>query len=257
MWGLIFSTYQNIINPAKLPYYILSNGQQKVHFQTMSHIASSHFYRNVRDDIRDAKKGWYILYYEWVRPGSHENTQKFQEALWIKIQIDTYWKLSQLYGIIAQDNQYFLSIENNRDYNVDLSIDEIMEIYNTKTTWLEPWNTSIASGDINSLVDQIVSDISPRELNFMRFVNQAFLNLIIKNEYIRNSIMRLSWNTDLFWVILDDRNIHLVSEIYKMPQENIFVIYWLMHFQWVFELLKAHDDSWEIIESWSYQVITR
>ncbi len=40
--------------------------------------------------------------------------------------------LASLYGVIAQDNQTLLHIENDKDYNVDLNLDEIMTLYHKK-----------------------------------------------------------------------------------------------------------------------------
>jgi hypothetical protein len=34
--------------------------------------------------------------------------------------------------VVAQDNEMFLDLVNNKDYNIDLSIDEIIEIYEKK-----------------------------------------------------------------------------------------------------------------------------
>lgn len=38
--------------------------------------------------------------------------------------------MSKLYGLINQDNNQFLNLVNDKDYNVDVSIDDIMVQYN-------------------------------------------------------------------------------------------------------------------------------
>ena len=54
LWS--FSLYYNELKPAKLPLYTISNGEKTIRFQTMSHVASSNFYSEVRRNIFKAKK---------------------------------------------------------------------------------------------------------------------------------------------------------------------------------------------------------
>lgn len=260
IWGWAFIAYHNILVPATLPYYKISNGEQTLHFQTMSHIASQSFYTYVRDDIFKAKKDGFVLYFEGVRPGSEENMNKFNSALGVELEPGTYDKLSELYGIVAQDNSYFLWLVNNKDYNIDLSIDEIIEIYEAKKELSATsdrnllWSGSVLSSEMQN-IDAYINDMSEREISFLRYINQAFMNMIIKNESIRTIIMKAVWNEDIFTVILDDRNAHLVKSINDNPKKDIFIIYGLMHFDGVYELLKQSDSRWEIQESWEYRVI--
>lgn len=221
----------------------------------MSHIASPDFYTQIRSDIFNAKKDGYVLYYEWVRPGSEENMDAFNEALWIKLDTDTYEKLSELYGIVAQDNAYFLWLINNRDYNVDLDMDTIMDIYRKKVSWSHDNSSgSLLSSNLQD-IDVYVDNFSENEKKILRYVNQAFMNMIIKNGFIRESILSLIGKQDIFGVILDDRNRHLAHTISENSNKDIFVIYWLMHFDGVLELLQFEDTKWEIVETWKYQVI--
>jgi len=249
-----FCVYQNILFPAKLPLYTLSNGKQTIEFQTMSHIASGKFYRNVKENITKAKKDWFVLYFEWVRPGNTENTQAFNEALGIKFEAWIYNNLSKLYGIEAQNNSDFLWLVNKQDYNIDLSIDEIMEQYNSINIPQRNRSSSPAF-DINQDILETLSTIRKRELSILRFINQAFLNFIMKNDSFRNSVISKLWNTNLFDVILDERNAHIVSEVYQKDDAKIFLIYGLMHFEWVLELLKQQDPNWKIVKSQDFQAI--
>jgi hypothetical protein len=55
-------------------------------------------------------------------------------------------------------------------------------------------------------------------------------------------------NKEFFEVILWERNKVLVDAIENSKYEQIFVTYWLIHFDWVYELLKEKDPNREIIE---------
>jgi len=76
-----FCYYQNTINPAKFPLYEISNGEKTVLFQTMSHIASPEFCKEVQKEIYTAKNNGYVLFYEGVKPGKPENQIAFEKLL--------------------------------------------------------------------------------------------------------------------------------------------------------------------------------
>ncbi len=59
-----FSAYQNEIDPAKLPEYVISNGEKTVRFRAMAHIASEAFYDAVKADIAQARSEGFVLFYE-------------------------------------------------------------------------------------------------------------------------------------------------------------------------------------------------
>lgn len=63
------------------------------------------------------------------------------------------------------------------------------------------------------------------------------------------------WKDDIFSVILDDRNLHLVKNIVESSEKKIFITYGMMHFEGVYELLKKSDPTWRIISQKEYQVI--
>jgi len=251
-----FWYYHNFFSPAHLPLYTLSNGTQTIEFQTMAHIASKSFYNSVENNIRAAKQDEYVLYFEWVTPWTKENSEAFDRALWIQLWPDTYKNLSTLYWTEAQDNEQFLNIINNKDYNIDISIDTIMEIFNEKNTSTE---NNWLSSEVYNVSEELftrLSKLNERELSLVRFMNQAFLNLIMKNNGLRDGIIENFWNTDIFSVILDDRNVHIVNEVINRQDKKIFIIYGLMHFEGVYELLKASDPNWEITNIESFKALS-
>ena len=256
-----FTVYQNHISPAKVPLYTLTNGEKTIQFQTMSHIASPDFYEWVKNNITTAKKEGFVLYYEWVRPWSKESSEIFNTALGINFSEGLYENFSKLYGIVAQDNADFLSIENEEDYNIDLSLDEVVRIYQEKISQIPEKSEWILASeevlDINSEALSLLSELSPRQLLIVRYINQSLMNFMLKHESLRDSIVENFWNTDIFSVILDDRNSYLVEEILTSSHENIFVIYGLMHFSWVYELLQQEEWNWEIVSTEYMQIIVQ
>ena len=113
-----FTYYTNEISPAKMPTYYLTNGEKQLIFQSMSHIGTKNFYDSVIENIREAKQEGYVLYYEWVRPWTVENIEKFNTAIGIEFDEDLYKNFSKLYWVVNQNNDDLLWIENNEDFNL-------------------------------------------------------------------------------------------------------------------------------------------
>lgn len=242
-----FSFYQNEINPAKMPIYTLSNWDKTVVFQAMSHIWSMDFYNDVKNNISNLKKKWYVLYFEWVKQGSEENHNNFNKALWIKLDGKTYENMSKLYWLINQDNEMFLWLENNLDYNVDISIDEVMEKYKTKK--VESWDVNRVYKEPIDAWELIINELSKlreNELKVLRYINKSFVNMIIKSEWLQKTIQDNFANKELFEVILHERNKVIAEKIITSNDKKIITTYWMLHFAWVFEILKQNNIKWQI-----------
>lgn len=246
IWG--FSYYSNKINPAKMPTYTISNWDKTVIFQAMSHIWSKNFYENIKQNLIKAKKDWYVYFYEWVRDWNKKNKQDFNKAIWIKFDKDLYKNFSKLYWVINQDNSIYLNLVNNLDFNIDLSIDEIMNYYNNskienKKNILQ--NEEVI--DVNTEIIKTLSSLNEKELKILRYINQSLLNFMIWSEKTQNLITNNFWNQKLFNVILNNRNENLSKNIIKSKYKKIYITYWLLHFRWVLENLKNNNKNWKII----------
>ena len=225
----------------------------------MSHIASTSFYENVQKEIIASKENNYALYYEGVRPWTKESTDAFNRALGINFTPDLYQNFSRLYGVVAQNNSDFLGLINKKDYNIDLSLDEVITIYEEKKSHSDTHFSQETSEivDINTEIVTSLSQLSERQLGLLRVVNQSILNFMMKHSGLRDFMIESLGNQDIFSVILDERNIYLVEEILTRGDDKIHIIYGLLHFQGVLELLQTHDPQWKIIETTSSQVITQ
>jgi hypothetical protein len=218
----------------------------------MSHIGTQDFYDTIKENIKKKKEEWYVYFFEWVKPGTPENHEKFNQALWIEFDKELYENLSKLYGVVNQDNEAFLWLINDLDFNVDLGLDEIVRLYEEWNTnqWEEEnnsflWNKKVI--DANKQILNILADLNERQLNVLRYVNKSILNFIIKSEWVQNILTENFSNRRLFDIILDKRNEVLVSEIIASEYEKIYTTYGLLHFEWTFQLLQKEDKNWNII----------
>jgi len=241
----MISYYQNDYNPAKMPIYEMSNWDKTVVFIAMSHIWSENFYEEVKNRIIQAKKEWFVYFFEWVKPWTKENQDKFNKALWITLDEKTYENMSKIYGLINQDNSKFLNQVNDKDINIDLSLDEIVLLYE-QNWWLIKsleWSTPI---DTSKELINIIAWMNEKELIVFRYINKSFINAIIKSEDMQKTLQNTFANKKLFEVILHKRNDLIVDEIDKSKDKKIVITYWLLHFKWVYEALKKQDIKWKI-----------
>jgi len=248
LWS--FWYYQNIYSPAKMPVFTISNWDKIVIFHAMSHIWTEKFYNEVKMNIKKAKENWFVLFYEWVKPWKDENLEKFNKALWVKMDKNLYKNMSKLYWLTNQKNDLFLWLINNNDKNVDISIDEIVELYEKETNKNNITNKYKEEAlDANKIIIEQLSSLNEKQLQILRFINKAIINMIIKNWTIQDSITSNFWNKELFNVILWERNKVISNSIINSKDKKIIVTYWLLHFKWVLELLQDNDKNWEIIKT--------
>ena len=246
-----FSYYKNEINPAKMPTFIISNWEKKIIFQAMSHIWSKNFYEQIKQNLIKAKKEWYVYYYEWVKDWTKKNKENFNKAIWIKFDPNLYKNFSKLYWVTHQDNSIYYNLVNNLDFNVDLTIDEIMKYYdklenkNTKKSFLQ--NEEVV--DANAEIIKTLASLNNKELEILRYINKDLLNFIIASDATKNLVMDNFSNKDLFKIILDKRNDVLSDEIINSQHKKIYITYWLLHFKWVLKILQKNDKNWKIIET--------
>lgn len=244
-----FAYYQNKISPAMMPTYTLTNWKQTIIFQAMSHIASSEFYNEVKSSLEMAKKDWYILYYEWVRPWTKDSSEKFDKALWVKFDKNLYENMSKLYWLVHQDNSIYVY---SWAVNMDLSMDDLVQIYDKFPS--ESKNTARPI-DINPIIDTTLNTLNPKELEILRFFNKAIINTIIKNGELQDAMAEGLWSKALMDTILWERNKYIVKTLESSKDKKIFVTYWLLHFKWVFTELQKKDKNWKIEKTEYLQVV--
>lgn len=243
LWS--YSYYFNEKNPATMPEYTLSNGEKTVKFQAMMHIGSEKFYETVIQNLTNFKQEGAVYFFEWVKPGTQENHEKLSTALGIDFDEDLYQNVAKLYGLTEQDTSKFLWKVNSKDYNIDIWIDEIIEIYEKKPVQKKEKDEVI---NVNEEVIEQLKNLNSRELALFAYINQAVLNHIIGSESMRK---QLEWfqNKEIFDVILEDRNKVLAKNVIESKEGKIFITYGLLHFEWFFKLLKESDPHWKIIET--------
>ncbi len=243
-----FAYLSNEVFKAKMPEYTISNWEKTVVFQAMVHIASKSFYDEVIKNLTKFKQDWWVYFFEWVKPGTPENMNTFNDAIGIEFESDLYENFSKLYWVTFQNQEDLLWLVNELDFNVDLDINQIMELYEQKniTSWEQKSKYSPPL-DANKEILNALSSLNDRELKILVYLNQAILNLIVWSDSLQSVLSENFNNEVLFDVILNWRNKVLVDEISKSEYNKIYITYWLLHFKWVLEQLQKQDPKWQIV----------
>jgi len=79
--------------------------------------------------------------------------------------------------------------------------------------------------DLNKQIINTLSNLNPKELKIIVYINQAILNFIIQNNTTQKFLTDNFTNTDLFDVILDKRNENLANSIIKSKYKKIYITY--------------------------------
>jgi hypothetical protein len=264
-WGLAaFCAYENEVVPAELPAYVVSNGEKTLTFRTMSHIATPRFYADVAHELADARKDGYVLFYEGVRPGTVENSRRFDELLGMRFSEELYDSMSELYGLVPQDTPTIASGFLPSDLNADVSIDDIVASFNRRSG-IPP---SFASGaetassgavlalsgimadteaeDLATQFRTYAKSLTPRELEIVRYVNRAVMSFVIKGRDVPGIVSSNFGNPELFSAILEDRDAVIAQAVIDSDAKKIYAMYGLLHFDGVFDLLQERDPRWKV-----------
>lgn len=256
LWTLIYISlgiiwafwyYQLEYKPLNLEQVTISNGEKTVVFQKMIHIAKPDYYESIAQEIEEYKNDWYVYYFEWVRWWEQENIDKFNQALWIEFDADLYGNLAKLYNLVPQDNTQFLNIENTKDINVDMNIDEIIQAYEKSKESQNITQQYTPPVDVNSEIITALWELNPRQLKILQFVNLAFLSALTKNETVLSWLQNSFWNEILFNIILEWRNKVVIQKIINSEDKNIFATYWALHFDGILKWLQEHNSNWKIV----------
>lgn len=253
-----FIIYQNKINPVELKTYTLENKVDKrtIQFQEMAHLASPSFYETVKNKIKKEKTNSWILYFEWVKPAENpENLEKFNSLMWIQFGKETYKELNLLYGLKAQNNEEFLNLINEKDYQADVSFDDIISYFEKNKYPIINYKDSKPI-DITPVLKEFKEKYS-FAIPVIQQYNQSLINFMIKHSWLREFVMKKINKEDFFDIIINYRSEFLAKEVVKNKQDkNIFIIYGMEHFKSFFNYLNELDDNnWKLIKVENTQLI--
>lgn len=221
-----------------MPEYTLTNWQKTVVYQWMIHIAEPDFYEEIAKNLKNYKEKWFIHFFESVKPWKKESQEDFNKAIWVKFDKDLYKNISENLWLVNQDYQKLIWDFSQKDINVDLSLDEIVEEYKKNTKWIETPNMEPID------LKEALGKLTDREKKLIWYIFRWILIQFLWNDDAETGL-----NKELWDVILWKRNKVLADEVLKSQEKNIYITYGLLHFDWFFKILKENDKNWKITKT--------
>jgi pheromone shutdown protein TraB len=178
----------------------------------MVHIGQEQFYVNVRNEILEFKHKGYVLFYEWIDYNQTDEItlRKTKKLVGLVPSQKGYSQILsniKLEGVTVQDNQLFLGLVNGRDFNVDITPEEVISAYEKQFGEIQ-----LSREELESPLDELYEPSQGSE--------------------------------NLKSIILDYRNRYLASKIQESQYDKIVVIYGADHQIGLLEELQSLDQSW-------------
>jgi hypothetical protein len=189
-----------------------SNGDKQMRFIGMHHIGKPEYYENVKKTIIAAKNEGYVLFYEWIDfdLATDPEKRKSRKLIGMLPSPEGFEKMLGEFGdttLIVQPQTLFLNLVNNKDFNIDLTPQEILSTYEDKYGELQ-------------------------------------LNELDMNTPLTESFETGEPEDQVEYVMMDKRNEHLANKIIASKYSKIIVMYGGLHKKGLIELLKKDDARW-------------
>lgn len=244
--------YNNEIAPARLPVVVLEDGRRTVTFRAMAHVASPEFYAGVQKEAAAAKASGAILFYEGVRPGSPAAAARLNALLGADFGSGFYAAMAEMAGLTDQLSFPIAGVGSGAERNVDLSMDEVVAAYDAAAgTGARPSAGPLA-GPAGEPFDPAelargLGNMAPGTRRAFAYAARAVMNFAVRNEEaVRDALRRA--DPALAAAILDARDRAVARAILDAGGKDVYATYGLMHFQGVYDALRAADPRWNIRE---------
>lgn len=190
-----------------------TNGTKTIHFIGVAHVAKPEFYESVIEQIKADKKDSFVLFYEkakWENE-SDSTLRKFRRFIGLIPSTDNYKEhLKPLIsrGYVVQDNNRFLNLVDTLDFNMDVSVSEMVEAYERK-----------------------FGPIVLSEIDF--------------DTPLKSSLPVHEPRSQVRDIIIDYRNSCLAKEIHNSKHKKITVVYGVLHRKGTIQELNKLGPKWK------------
>ena len=240
--------YYNEISPATLSLYTITNGDKTVQFQSMSHIATPAFYKQVASRVQAARGSGATIFFEGVRVEKENTLKDFQKALGFELKDDTYEKLAHFVGLTAQNSEN-TGIHKEVDKNIDVNLEDIMAWYKKKASEKNVYQTQLQTttpANVEDLLQEAQKTLTPPQRSFLSYVVRGIANSSL-DTFSDEASMKNFGKEAILSTIIEERNKIVADAIIKSKEKKIFVLYGALHFSGIYELLSKNDSNWHIV----------
>lgn len=261
----IYAYTQGGVTSSSMNTYTLTNGQKTVVFQSMSHIGLRSFYKEVGEEMTDYRnKGYRILLeglgstgYKPLRKGDvgyeeavakynsyydinkrildnmdNESVYKNSKYTYQRIEFSRYIAYDDEYADISYSTLFDLADKKAKENNISKkALDSYKEMDLS-------YSSSTASLLNNEMLYIYMQNL--RDYPLFTFIDKYVLPLA-KKIFPEQSLTRD--------ISINARDKNLVKHILDEPENFIYLTYGSLHFEGVFDNLKAIDANWKIVST--------
>lgn len=201
------------LNTTEVQFYDYKSDDKSIRFVEMIHIGKKEFYENVRNQVEKSKKDGYVLFYEYIDfdQATDEEKRKTKKMAGFVPSPEGYEReLKSLIekGYVTQKNELFLNLVNNKDFNVDITPNQLIEEYEKKYGEI-----ILTSEDLNTPIDEKISPtISKKNMQS---------------------------------IVLDYRNNYLAAKIEESSFDKIIILYGAQHRKGLIKELQKLNPTWD------------
>jgi hypothetical protein len=223
--------------PWALSKITLSNWEKTIVYYQMSHIATKRYYDTIQTELKGYAGSGYVLYLEWVLPGTPENQAKLEQALGMKISSGTYEEIATLMGMSSQDDSLYNGIDTWSLVHADLSVDDIVAHISTGSLRSEN------PVDISSELD--LAGNGEKNRSAVTYVFRWILNASLRYSLTSDGMLDVL-GPETMAALLDKRNQKVVDTYLDKNTKNSIFLYGALHFDGIYAILKSKDPRWEV-----------
>jgi len=260
MFSLIY--YVLNIDPLQAPKYTLTNWDKTIIFQWMMHIWKSEFFDSITKEINNYKNDNYTIALEWITLVDKKNLEKFQNLMGFRFDSETYKLIAESMGLIEQNTAKMVwgidKIDNKSIKNVDVSIDELVNLYEEKyNTKLETYKEKEpVKLEIKPLLDIFDKFLTNSWKEAIKYTRIAWLNLS-RIEFLQKTMGTMLMKDNTMEIILEYRNDYIVKYINSETNNKIYINYGMLHFNGVLERLQTQDPNWKIVKTETQDILPK
>ncbi len=207
--ALVFAISGEETDPATFTF---SNGKKTVIYIPMIHIGTPAFYKAVAEKVKIQKMAGATLYYEFIDFDALDDNNKRKARALVGI-LPTPHQYDELSGdgYIGQPNNDFLGLVNDKDVNVDVTPEELLEAYEDR------FGPIVVTGvDATSDLSEMATTVMPME--------------------------------NVSKIILASRNQNIADTISNRQETNIVLLFGAAHGPGIVADLQLIDPNWKRTE---------
>lgn len=151
-----------------------------------------------------------------------------------------YASIAKVIWLDFQDESIYSQVASGAIENVDISIDDIAESLSGRT---------LVSGEAPIDIEAELSELGwlSQDAFLVEPLIRAFLNYSLSADGLGIESLSMWLSPEVMDAILHKRNTHIVHTFLTSGKDTVIMVYGALHFQWVYDLLKADNPDWHIV----------